>query len=483
MLAPPKPKVNPALAWLLVFLPALAYFLSTRLSSGFWSELGETVHSDLLLRLGKESSEACLKLSETFYLSSSACSTSKSSRDTAVTSADLKYALQLVQTAGLQGVVDLLWRHDSEIGRGYLLLSESAGKGRIWRWEVGGGPIAIGKTLHLENSGCRSGTYKNCDSGDSTGSGAMAVDFHRAGTPASHAAEGLLVVAEWGEGRIVRLEENGARTPLLMHAPCFTCDADREESESVAATVCSDSIPNPERMLFTPTGDLIVVVNYQKAHECSMTDSASEHTAVSAASALIQLPHAVHVTPLASLQESRLAHSWTDVQHNLTAHILYADPSVSRIGGIAVTPTTIYFTAKRRGENESSSIVVMAISIEEDNSDDDIEEIQDEAQTQKEDKVAIDLAEYAPGSQQPGALAVSHGGRFFVTVQDGVLILDPTLGVLGKLAVPAPTAVALGGDGYLYVASSSRLYRIRTKEKPVELPTNRIARLKKPTTK
>ena len=77
----------------------------------------------------------------------------------------------------------------------------------------------------------------------------MTIDFYGK----EHASEGKLVVAEWGEGRIVRLEENGARTPLLMHVPCE------------CKTKCA--LPNPERMVYTPTGELIVVVN-QDDDEC-----------------------------------------------------------------------------------------------------------------------------------------------------------------------------------------------------------------------
>lgn len=479
MVAQSKPRVSPAFAWLFVFLPALGYFLSTRLSSGFWSELGDRATTDLLLRLGDASQNACIKLAETFYLASStACA-----NEPAATSVELSSPLQLVQDSGLRGVVDLLWRHDSELGRGYLLISDSAGKGRIWRWEVGGGPIAIGKTLHLEDSGCRSGLYRDCST-EFAGSGAMAIDFYRAGSPSEHASEGLLAVAEWGEGRIVRLEENGARTPLQMHVPCATCDVGRSEHNTAT---CSKRIPNVERMLFTPTGDLIVAVHYDGTQECRLNDGVADidpNAAASSSSAsLVQLSYAVHVTPLHSLQESRQAHAWTEVQHTHTARILYANPSVSRIGGMATTPTSLYATAMKSGEDGSSSIVILELSIKDEETDDDLEDSRDHQTGVKEAKVLLDLAEYAPGSQNPGALAVSQSGRLFAAVQDGVLILDGTMGVLGKLVVPAlPTAVTLGGDGYLYVATSSRIYRIRTKEKPVELQTNRVARPPKMTT-
>ena len=74
---------------------------------------------------------------------------------------------------------------------------------------------------------------------------------------------------------------------------------------------------------------------------------------------------------------------------------------------------------------------------------------------------------------------MSKAGTIFVTVDDGVLILRGPL-ILGRIPVPdRPTAVTLGEDGYLYISSSSRLYRIRTKEKPAEIPTDRVARAPK----
>jgi hypothetical protein len=132
----------------------------------------------------------------------------------------------------IEDIVATTWKHDEELGRGYLLLSSSFEQGKIWRWETGGGPIAIGRTLHLLDSGCRSNHYMLCQSSSSSsfsssnnndnnsivGSGGIIVN-HWHEPP-------RLVVAEWGEGRIARLEENGARTPLVIEYH----DQDQEET-------------------------------------------------------------------------------------------------------------------------------------------------------------------------------------------------------------------------------------------------------------
>jgi hypothetical protein len=70
----------------------------------------------------------------------------------------------------------------------------------------------------MAESGCRSNLHKHCinnnvntDDDTTTGSGGIIIDF-------LHEAQ-RLIVAKWGEGRITRLEENGARTPLIIDVP------------------------------------------------------------------------------------------------------------------------------------------------------------------------------------------------------------------------------------------------------------------------
>jgi hypothetical protein len=391
------------------------------------------------------------------------------------------------------------------LGRGYVLLSESSGNGRIWRWEVGGGPIAIGRTLHLDESGCRSirCSEKLITIGndhvatESKGSGAMAIDFYRAGNPSDHSiSEGLLVVAEWGEGRIVRVETNGARTPLILHVPCMDrCPRSDQEKPS---TSCTQRLPTSSRMLFTPTGDLIVALNYENmAGECSIQESLSvddqplaerSQLKMSAAS-LIVLPSAVHIDSLPSLQISRGAHNWEKIQnHNHSVAVLFSDPSITWIGGIALaSPTKLYSSGRiLQGTDGFPRAVIfeIAISEEEDDEDDMEDSIIGKMKERETVKVLFDITEYNPTLQNGGAIAVGKSGRIYVAIADGILILDSLIGgVIGKISIPneIPTALVLGGDGYLYISSSSLLYRIRIKDGPVALPTNLVAKRLKTT--
>ena len=47
------------------------------------------------------------------------------------------------------------WHLDAETGRGAILVTTGDRHGRVWRWETGGGPIPIGRTLVLDAAGCR----------------------------------------------------------------------------------------------------------------------------------------------------------------------------------------------------------------------------------------------------------------------------------------------------------------------------------------
>jgi hypothetical protein len=454
----------PSATWLAIFLPAFTYFLATRLHrAGFWllsgsAALGEVAAGTISI----SDVQSCRELATVFHLSG-ACESSAARDRTNTNTVTLKHALNTVQDTGLMNVVSTVWRHDSELGRGYLLISQAAGDGRIWRWEVGGGPIAIGKTLHLEQSGCRSEHYRPCPSAPdtttttatdrdlATGSGGIAIDFHNQ----DHFQQGSLVVAEWGEGRIVRLEENGARTPVLLQVP-NVCDAQGSQNATSDST---RHLEAPLALLYTPFGDLLVLDHYA---DCNKT-------------ALIQLRHAVHVKALDSLSVSRKAHAWKEPQHDFTSEILFS--GVEQLGSMALTPTwtSIYVTAKRDG---SIVLLEMLLTSENDDDDDDEENANDKAALPVEPRLVMNLSQKLPSVQEPGKIAVDRKGRLFWAISDTLLVIDPDKGaILGKVSLPADaTSLTLGEDGFLYVTTNNTLLRIRVQEGPVKAPTNMVVR-------
>jgi len=417
----------------------------------------------------------------------------------------------MYQGRGMQDIVASTWRHDEELGRGYILFSQSHHNGRVWRWEVGGGPIAIGRTLHLESSGCRSNEINKCHEKDDNtpphaivGSGGMAIDFHQG--QGDKYSEGALVVAEWGEGRIVRMEEsNGARTPLVVQVP----DICRHNNIADSTTSSKDAPPplrrlhQPRSLLYAPFGDLLVA---DTLPDCQRA-------------AIFHLSQAVHVEALESLAVSRKAHSWNETRHVHPVTVFYQN-NIQEIGGMAMDPTwlNMYVTVKDQ-DGRILLIRLPAVLEKEDYDDDDDKSGQsssddDEDKTKKEELVATkdedevvdpEVQDTSPeklgglmddkarvvmdmtqklGLSETGPLVVSEKGHIFVAVPKGVAILSvssgngseaPTATLLGYLPTPEPpTSLTLGEDKFLYAFSSDSLYRIRINVGPVAVPTNLV---------
>ena len=485
--------IKPSMAWLLVFVPALSYFVATRLqSSGFrWgrsNSLGDRVTSSLKLPTGTSSSTgaqtqsaACQSLSSIFFLATNnACqdATSKRTARADPVEVSLQHGLNLLyQGRGMQTIVASTWRHDEELGRGYLLVSQAHENGRVWRWEVGGGPIAIGRTLHLESSGCRSNHYRPCypstTSGDEAqptlaGSGGIAIDFHQ-GEGDSY-VEGALIVAEWGEGRIIRMEEsNGARTPLMVQVPdiCHTED----NTTMSAATTRTRRLYQPRSLLYTPYGDLLVS---DTAPDC--------HRAV-----IYRLSQAVHVESLESLAESRKAHAWNETHHGFPVDVLYQN-GIQLIGGMAVDPSWLHMYVTVKDQEGRVLLLQLPIVVEEEDDEED-EEKSDNTETEQAVKpiglmdhraqIVMDMTQ-GLGLSEPGPLVVSEKGHVFTAVPEGVAILSTSktsnaATILGILPTPQrPTSLTLGEDKFLYSFSDDSMFRIRIREGPVKVPTNLV---------
>lgn len=409
--------VPPGWAWLALFLPALAYLISTRAPRA--SSIGRVIGNHIQLLADEDGCEA---LAQIIYLASP-CSSSSASLS-------LSYPLTAVIETGLEHVTASVWRHDAYLGRGYILLSDSAGAGRIWRWEIGGGPISIGKTLHMEASGCRSSQYRDCTM-EKTGSGGLTIDY----LGKDQYSEGRLVVAEWGEGRIARIEEEtGARTPLVMHV----------------ANVCGGPdkvrVAQPTNMLYTAFGDLLFV---DEPTDCNRT-------------VLYQVRSALHVEQLESLRASRAAHEWTSLPQPLATSVMYQAEGRGSMGGLALTAqwTDLYLSVRL----EDSSVVLMQLPL-----------VVVDEERQAEPKMVFNLSQHVP-TTDPGVMVVDRQSNMYWATEDGILIVAGNQ-VLARLPVPAPvTSLTLGDDSYLYATTSTALLRIRVRHGPVKVPTNMVVK-------
>lgn len=398
----------------------------------------------------------------------------------------LKYPLYLVRD-DFRNVVATTWKHDEELGRGFLLISTSYQSGKIWQWETGGGPIPIGKTLSMIRSGCRSNNFRNCTTDPAVGSGGIIVDT-------LHEPQ-RLIVAEWGEGRIVRLEENGARTPLIIQVPVdkptmtvSAAEVENEENETeTPAEIEEDSSPStrrlerPSKLLMTPFADLLVI-------DKSDGDDF-----------LWQLPQIHKIPGLESLSASRKAHAWDHLNYTSSSHhsgittgaISTLDATTndgmpqkllqsSQLGGMVLVPKNwlqLYVTMK-----QGDSVVVVTLSLEEE--DDEAESYDDDevvaeqttkAGTKSERQSSIYL-DYSQHASKPGPIEVDEKGNLYLVVDDGILMLSPGGGILGKISIPGLSIVdmTLGEDRFLYLATETKLYRLRLRTKNLSVPTDLV---------
>ncbi|KAL3904730.1 MAG: hypothetical protein SGILL_009955 [Bacillariaceae sp.] len=438
---------NENAAWLGLFLPALSYFVSTRLTAlGLFrsSTVGDVLpHTLQLLDSVGGNSYSCQNYHK-----------AKRSRDFLYLPKNcqgLQYPVYTVLEDVTESIVSTTWKEDEELGRGYLLFSSSANKGRIFQWETGGGPIAIGRTLHLNDAGCRSNLYRNCDDPGSKngeqpiGSGGIAVDMSVSESP-------RLMVAEYGEGRIIRLEENGARTPLIIQTPRTLGD----ESQTQQSRLCQ-----PFRLLMTPHKDIMIMDDTSGCRLHSSNDDDDRFQ-------LWRLPKATDIPALSNLAASRKAHAWTHTNSTTTP-----EPSIffhsSSMGGMAIDTTGhgVFVTTVVDKGGESRVVVVRLALSQDDESYEDDESNQ--ANNSAQSQIVIDYSEY---TAKPGPIEIDNHGNIFLGVDDGILVVSKSQGLLSKVSFSITMEdpivdLTVGSDKFLYMATRTRLMRFQVPGSPL----------------
>ena len=261
---------------------------------------------------------------------------------------------------------------------------------------------------------------------ENSGSGGLAVDFFKH----DNYRQGSLVVAEWGEGRIVKLEEGtGARTPLVINVP----DACKH------ASARPRRVERPTSMLYTPTGDLLFM-----------------ESTTSSCSTVMRLNQAVHVPPLESAMASRIAHKWNETHHDHSIDVLYRE---TNLGSMALDSKGegLYVSVKR---SDDSVLLVYLPLLEDDDDDDDEKEPSQVSDTQMGLLYDAAIVKFnltdAGIHEPPQAMAVDESGNVFLAISSGLLVLNDGMEILGKLDTPTPiTSLTLGEDKFLYITTST----------------------------
>ena len=419
------------------------------------------------------------------------------------------------------------WVHDEELGRGYLLLADVGRSGRIWRWEVGGGPITIGRSLHMERSGCRSGLWvdyddsgkvdgtnatlcpenlfgkSSCPSTSTTtnhhppllGSASLAVELTRNADRAS--AGQHIIVAEWGERRIVRVEgESGARTPLVTLVPYQSSNGEEEHEQSQWRRVY-----RPNHLMYTPFGDLLFSDNFESDTMHLNNDNSStmsnHHVGI-----VYRRKEAVHIPGIA-VEQSRDAHGWKsttgeeDDVGDDNIDILFQTTGVIEGMALGLDYSTLFIlvTSQTNGHSGGTKTVYkLSISAED---DDDEENDQDNVEGDENHATILyqmtsagckdnagDARHDDMYSSSGSKLAVDEKGTLYLIAcpssltllsqEDGSVVGTLSLDHLQKTQTTTGTSVSFGEDGYLYITSPNELMRVKSRVGGMSLPTDMV---------
>ena len=535
-------------AWFAVFLLAAAYFVITRRGGGIhhsrgglltsFSEPYEISASSVSVSPGRnENSNHEEIMRSIFYIAKTQKGGSSSSLTLAhnhqlevVLSSppDLQECHKTHSNSNEQAIPFLshlastTWVHDEDLGRGYLLLSDAGRSGRIWRWEVGGGPITIGRSLHMERSGCRSGLWVNNNDDGKTnmmsnnqtscpeniftdsvivesscttttaagvsppllGSPSLAVELTRDAERASIGKN--IAVAEWGEKRIIRVEgESGARTPLVVlvpppknHDKALEKEEEQLEDTKQFEQVSSEwvRIQRPNHLAYTPFGDLL------------FSDNRDNGVGI-----VYRLKDAVHAQPI-SAGQSRVAHGWTKTtmedQDGMQDNIDILFQINGTIDGLALglDYSVLYILV---ATPSGKAVYQLSLDSDEDDEDDGSGGTTGEALKEgvsvfykmASENCGNDRTVEAKGANLSvgSKLSVDAKGTLYViTCPSSVTLISIEKGqgvAIGSLSSQGSsdfTSVGFGEDGFLYITSSHQLLRVKNRIGGMTLPTNLV---------
>lgn len=339
-----------------------------------------------------------------------------------------------IATEGLTGVLEApVWRHDPELGRGYLLFSQVS-KNRLWRWEEGGGAFTIGRSLFLNSAGCHQPDGREtCSAMEAPGVRGMALmPPLKKGDPGGPQ---LLVLCEHGNRRIARLEANGTRTSLAA------------------------SLEGPRDALFSPEGDLF------------FTDSTAvwRLSAAAVAAAWHGGDGGTKPTLVAGVeghgvgQPRALAFS----PDYASLYVSYADAAkpqwrVYDLGGEGGKSSKGASAQGGGAGGAGGSGGEGGESVAEGVGDGDGGELGG-------GKLFADSTAFE-GSGSPGGMQVDEKGNVYAAAgEKGVLIFDPSGKHLGTVATGVvATGVAFGDDGFLYITGFESVCRVRVLTKAMK---------------
>jgi hypothetical protein len=449
------PSIPPNQAWLAIFAPALLYYI-----------LLSSTNTPIL---------SYLNLLPSYAPSNTTINLQHGTRDEINKIIDEKKSVEMViDDVSDSAFYDMAWVEDAELGRGYLLLSDSSSSGKVWRYETGGGLVPIGKSLYLDQSGCRSNLWTSCGEQARSGSKGLAVqalkDEHRFDI-------GSLIIAEGGEKRIVRLEKDGARTPLVLNVPSL-CDG----KESMR-------LSSPGKVVYTPFGDLLFTDTVQ----CQEQIGNGTETSLITKAGLFRVKEVLN-SPSLAFHQSRAAHKWTMeqmIEHHPEVSVELAYIGLETISSVAVGKdvTSLFISGSSVMTGQGCRNAIYKVMEDTDEDSGSIKNIDDT-------QLFFDMSKFFPKRESCTdkdsqiAMTIDDQGNIFASYPGGVTIIDSHGELLATVQIEGNTengtkldvvanALTIGNDGYLYIATDAALQRYKIKSKMLQYPTNLIVPKKK----
>lgn len=307
---------------------------------------------------------------------------------------------------GFQWCEGPLWINNENSG--YLLISDTI-TNQIWKWEEGNGLFPIGKTLFIQNSGCKiNSTW--CNSIFEPGSNGLLLFKQQTED---------FIVCEHGNRRIGIIFSNNTYVPLASHYNNLRLNSPNDAIFS-----------SKNHLYFTdpPYG-----LYHKETNEITENDIPFNGI------------YMIHKNDIQKSIETKLP----------TNNVILLDSSFTRPNGIHFSPD---FKKLYVANSDKESPIWKVFDVRDDGK---IEN----------GKVFFDskyLLNMNNSWGNPDGFKVDSKGNLYASGPGGVLIISPNGVLLGRILLNEKVSnVAFGGDGYLYITATDKVLRIKVLSKPI----------------
>lgn len=321
-----------------------------------------------------------------------------------------------------------LWVQDDAASLSYLMFSDTI-TNRIYKWEEGKGMFTVGKTIYVENSGCKY-DQEYCDKMYEPGSNAL---WKRDTTSLD------LLVCQHGERAVALLRDNGTRSAIATH---FNGSKLNSPNDLVVSPEGHMYFTDPPYGLYNKNRSLtgkevkhngLYMIRSEYIHIA--TESGQPTDQVWLMDGTLNRPNGLAFSP----DFSKLYVSNSDVINPIWKVYDVSDTGILKNGRIFYDASHIY-------QEECVH------SIDSDTSN---------SYTSTSKKPLCET--YGA----PDGMKVDINGNLFATGPGGVLVLSPEGRLLGRFHLDRPVSnLAFGADGRLYMTAKDIVIRVWIKTKP-----------------